>query len=69
MNINDKTMTAKVENHKNTPLVMDKVEDIASHAWEYFCKSTNIVAAYPIIGTKTDNTRYMPIIGHLRCAL
>jgi len=27
-------MTAKVENHKISPLVMDKVEDIASHALE-----------------------------------
>jgi len=76
-------MTAKVENHMIAPLVTDKVEDKASHALEHQNISIKVRILWqpiigtktdndrymPIIGTKTDNDRYMPIIGHLHYAL
>ena len=47
----------------------DEVEDKAikaSHALELQNISVKArISRQPIIGTKTDNNRYMPIIGHL----
>lgn len=61
-------MITKVEKVKIRSLVTDEVYDEASHAFELQNISVKArISRLPIIGTKTDDNRYMPIIGHLRC--